>query len=326
MANQQLVDFIKAALAQNQTQDQMRQSLLQSGWQEGDIVEAFSVAISGSTVVPVAPIKYAGFWIRWAAAMLDGLIVTAASFIINILFGIILVIFSVKIEESPFRFLGYIIGWGYLIFMVYKYEATFGKKLVGIKVVSDKSERLTLGQVILRETVGKIVSSMTLMIGYIMAGFTERKQALHDKIASTTVVYKDPNKKVAVWVIIIALIFPLIAIIGILASIVLVSLNTARSKARDAFARASLNSIVTEAIIYYDNQNSFLGFKAVAKPSSCNNEPIVNISQDGQEVAILEKSCSDKEKYFCVDANGKSSGIVKEINSKDIKTDQTNCL
>lgn len=325
MANQQLADFIKASLAQNQSQDQIKQNLLQSGWQDGDIAEAFNAVNPSSVVVPVAPVKYAGFWIRWAASMLDGFIVGAMGFVVGILLGIILAVFGIKIKESPFRFLSYIISWSYFIFMTYKYEATFGKKLVGIKVVSDKAEKLTLGQVALRETVGKIVSFMTLMIGYIMAGFTERKQALHDKIASTVVVYKDPNKKVAVQVIIIVLILPIIAIVGILASITLVSLNSARGRANEAQIRATLNSVMPTAIVYFDNNDSFSGFNPSIKLPNCSGKATINISSDGQEMAIFAESCSDSKKYFCIDVKNDGAGMVKEVDEIFVKNKRTSC-
>ncbi len=122
----------------------------------------------------------------------------------------------------------------YYVVLTYKKGATWGKMAVGVKVVSVNGERLNLGKVVLRETVGKIASYLALGVGFIMAGFTERKQALHDKIAQTYVVYKDPNQKNNTWVILLILIPVFIAIIGILASIVLVSLSTAREKAKEA--------------------------------------------------------------------------------------------
>lgn len=51
MANQQLVDYIKASLAQNQSQDQIKQNLLQSGWQDGDTAEAFNAVNLNPPVV-----------------------------------------------------------------------------------------------------------------------------------------------------------------------------------------------------------------------------------------------------------------------------------
>jgi hypothetical protein len=66
-----------------------------------------------------------------------------------------------------------------------------------------------------------------------MAGFTSRKQALHDKIAGTLVVYKDPNKEPSALLKVVGIILGLIvgvAVLGIISSIVLASLNSARAK------------------------------------------------------------------------------------------------
>jgi uncharacterized RDD family membrane protein YckC len=70
-----------------------------------------------------------------------------------------------------------------------KFQASIGKMAMGIKVTDMNGDRITFGKAFLR-SIGKIVSSMIMYIGYIMAAFTERKQALHDMIASTLVVKK----------------------------------------------------------------------------------------------------------------------------------------
>jgi type II secretory pathway pseudopilin PulG len=130
--------------------------------------------------------------------------------------------------------------------------------LVGITVKSEDFQHLSLGRVLLRETIGKFVSEIILCIGYIMAGFTAKKQGLHDKFARTVVIYKDPAQSHRVGLIVgivIAAILPIIAIIGILASVVLVSLNTARTKAQDARVMSDLNDIRVSAEIYSGNNN-----------------------------------------------------------------------
>ena len=66
-------------------------------------------------------------------------------------------------------------------------QATLGKRAVGIKVTNLEGQRIGFGQATGR-FFGKIISGLTLLIGYMMAGFTDRKQALHDIIAGTLVV------------------------------------------------------------------------------------------------------------------------------------------
>ena len=281
-------------------------------------------------VSAVDEIKYAGFWVRYVANVIDGLVLVIPAIIID------LGLFFLLGNNVTFKILSYVlyylIIWSYFVVMTYKYQATLGKMAVGVKVVSDKSERLTVGQLILRETLGKFISLITIYIGYIMAGFTERKQALHDKIAKTVVVYKDPNHKVAWWAVALALILPGIAIVGILASIVLVSLSSARMKASDASVKSSMMSLAPDMIIYQADHGSYSGYEPSADFNliACSGQPIINISPDGKNIAAFAKLCSDQTKYFCadpetsaeVDAQYAQSGASSCENNSNVQSNQ----
>ncbi len=65
--------------------------------------------------------------------------------------------------------------------------ATLGKRLMKLRVLDEQGRRLSFGRATLRYF-GKIVSYVPLMLGFIMALFTTRKQALHDLIAGTIVI------------------------------------------------------------------------------------------------------------------------------------------
>lgn len=71
-------------------------------------------------------------------------------------------------------------------------QATLGKSLLGMKVVRSDGERLSFGRSLGRE-LAKYLSSIPLMIGFLLAAFTARKQALHDMVASTVVVREGPS-------------------------------------------------------------------------------------------------------------------------------------
>jgi uncharacterized RDD family membrane protein YckC len=142
-------------------------------------------------IVPQAPsseagaeIRYAGFWARHAAHVIDNLIAIAIS---------IALVFILPTEGIASSIINYIIIWMYYCIMTHRDGATVGKKAIGIRVVSEDTAKLSWGTVILREVVGKLVSSIIFYIGYIMVAFTEKKQGLHDKIAGTLVIYKDPK-------------------------------------------------------------------------------------------------------------------------------------
>jgi uncharacterized RDD family membrane protein YckC len=66
------------------------------------------------------------------------------------------------------------------------WQATIGKKLLGIKVGDSEGKRILIEKAILR-LLGKLISGQILGIGYLMAFFTKRKQALHDFLAGTFV-------------------------------------------------------------------------------------------------------------------------------------------
>jgi uncharacterized RDD family membrane protein YckC len=66
---------------------------------------------------------------------------------------------------------------------------TFGKRAVGIRVVDLQGQRISFGNATGRYF-GKILSALIVLIGYFMAGFTARKQALHDMMAGTLVIKK----------------------------------------------------------------------------------------------------------------------------------------
>jgi uncharacterized RDD family membrane protein YckC len=68
-----------------------------------------------------------------------------------------------------------------------RYQGSLGKRLLGLKVVGDKGERLSLAAAAGRNLL-KILSAATLLVGFLMAGWTRRKQALHDMITESFVV------------------------------------------------------------------------------------------------------------------------------------------
>jgi len=65
-------------------------------------------------------------------------------------------------------------------------QATLGKMIFGMKVTDLSGNRISFARATGRYF-AKWLSGLTLLIGYIIAGFTERKQALHDMLAGTLV-------------------------------------------------------------------------------------------------------------------------------------------
>jgi uncharacterized RDD family membrane protein YckC len=120
-------------------------------------------------------VRFAGFWIRVLASIVDALVM-----------GIPM---SILMEAPPLSWLAGLM-YGVLL-LTYWNGQTLGKYVCGIRAVDIYGQQLTFGRALGRE-VSKILSSI-FCIGYIMVGFTERKQGLHDKIASTYVVHVEPD-------------------------------------------------------------------------------------------------------------------------------------
>lgn len=142
----------------------------------------------------VGSYTYAGFWIRFAAVFLDGIILGVVNVALNMAFlGT-----SGLIAQSGVQFgmmqiiLGVLqmtIGVGYDTFMITKYGATLGKMACKIQVIVADGSRVTFPRALGRYF-SKIISSLICLIGFIMAGFDSEKRALHDRICNTRVVYK----------------------------------------------------------------------------------------------------------------------------------------
>lgn len=154
---------------------------------------------SGAAVVLGGEVVYAGFWKRFAAVAIDGLVTAVASWIVQIPLFVLAGVGG-AFGGDPFSTGGSIavIAFSYLVSIAIplfyyawmhssSHQATLGKMAVGIKVCRDNGERITFLRALGRYF-AQIPSALILGIGYLMAGFTERKQALHDMICDTLVV------------------------------------------------------------------------------------------------------------------------------------------
>jgi len=132
---------------------------------------------------------HAGFWKRLAAALIDGIALSIAGLIIGILF----LNSSESTEETlgAGYFLGLMMSWIYYAAMESStHQGTLGKLAIGIKVTDMQGNRIGFGKASGRHF-GKFISVILLCIGYLMAAFTEKKQALHDIMAGCLVVNKS---------------------------------------------------------------------------------------------------------------------------------------
>lgn len=143
--------------------------------------------------VLLAPVDYAGFWLRFGAALIDGIILYIVNRIIGAAAGISVSGLTIADEDFIQKILmSYSLSTGvgvlyHSLMESSNWQATLGKRAVGIKVTDLDGNRISFLRAFGRYF-AKIVSALILCIGYIMAGFTEKKQALHDMMAGTLVV------------------------------------------------------------------------------------------------------------------------------------------
>lgn len=163
-------------------------------------------------------VEYGGFWLRFVAYLIDSIIIGIPVGILSVI--IFFVIFGVTgafepifadslnleyvmTDEDLFVLLGSYLGAIAVIILVSliaavayfagmhasKWQATVGKKLLGLKVTDLHGNRITFWRALGRYLAMSFLSGI-LLIGYIIAAFTEKKQSLHDLIASTIVIKK----------------------------------------------------------------------------------------------------------------------------------------
>jgi uncharacterized RDD family membrane protein YckC len=179
----------------------------------GTRMGAASASIGAAAVTGVT---YAGFWKRYLALMLDYVILWIFIGIAGALIGA-----SAPSNEALLGLLNLasiLLFWLYFALLESSgQQATYGKKVMGIQVTDGQGNRISFARASGR-FFGKILSGIILCIGYIMAAFTPRKQALHDLMADCVVVNKSPPSMLA---IILAALIGLTPVIGILAAIAL---------------------------------------------------------------------------------------------------------
>jgi uncharacterized RDD family membrane protein YckC len=156
-------------------------------------------------VLPISTSYYAGFWIRFVAWLIDGIILMVVGSIVQFaLLGSLTTIRQPLQGASSAEALGamvgmvglvfladMVIGCSYESFFVSSYlRATPGKLALELKVVRPNGAQLTLGRAAGRYF-AKRLNTLTGGIGYILAGFDSESRGLHDLICDTRVVRRQ---------------------------------------------------------------------------------------------------------------------------------------
>lgn len=166
--------------------------------------QAAVMAAPAAAWVPAPTVKYAGFWLRFVAFIIDAIVLGFIGFAITIPFMASIPLGTFMHGGPPrpedwaplvgmfgrLALARFVINWLYYALLESSaWQATLGKKALGLEVTDLQGHRISFGRASGR-FFAKILSTIILFIGFFMIGFTSRKQGLHDIIAGTLVLRK----------------------------------------------------------------------------------------------------------------------------------------
>jgi uncharacterized RDD family membrane protein YckC/ribosomal protein S27AE len=158
-------------------------------WICGNCKETFAQKLREG-VAPQGTMVYGGFWIRFLAVLIDGVIM----FVVSLVLSRLLALGGGPADiGAAMAFAGLTILLQMAMAATYEgvfvglYGATPGKMALHLKVVMPDGSRVSMGRAFGRYF-AKLLSSLTLLIGYIIAAFDSEKRALHDYICNTRVI------------------------------------------------------------------------------------------------------------------------------------------
>ena len=137
------------------------------------------------------PIRYAGFWMRFWAYLLDLIVVGSIErLLVKPMFRWL----DISITEfnmfAPISIASALIFYLYFVLMTKYFNQTLGKMVFGIKVIDLKGDNLSWGTILFREWIGRFISA-TVVVGYIIVAFLPKKQGLHDLFTDTSVIHVE---------------------------------------------------------------------------------------------------------------------------------------
>jgi uncharacterized RDD family membrane protein YckC len=156
------------------------------------------MSFSSGSVPPVVEIippgaRGAGFWIRALALSIDGTLVGLLMLPVYVSSAFSMASdIGAGVPFTPFAFdlpflLNVVVPWLYSAALESSpWQATVGKKICGLYVTGLGGERISFARASGRYF-AKYLSMIPLNLGFVMAAFTPRNQALHDKLAGTLV-------------------------------------------------------------------------------------------------------------------------------------------
>ena len=144
---------------------------------------------------------YGGFWIRVLAAIFDTVLLIVAVFPLRLVLGSAITLIGMEAQMPLHQMLvfrrlariavGVALAWAYRAGMESSsYQATLGKLAMRLRVTDEQGARISFARASGRYF-AKFLFAFALGLGYLMVGFDEQKQGLHDRIAGTLVQYRS---------------------------------------------------------------------------------------------------------------------------------------
>ncbi|KHE71943.1 RDD family protein [Halobacillus sp. BBL2006] len=145
----------------------------------------------------IQKLLYAGFGSRFLAYIIDLIMIWGVNTVVTRPILRLLNIEEAKLWIQIFsasNIATSIVFFLYFILLTKYFQATLGKMILGLSVVSLKEGRLSNSQIIFRECIGRYISMAVLGLPYLVVAFTKRHQGIHDLFADTSVI-KNKFKK-----------------------------------------------------------------------------------------------------------------------------------
>lgn len=279
---------------------------------------------------------YAGFWKRLAAFILDYIVVVVLAMMAGAVIGLVYGVGAGAPTDDAASGLGAIAGflvwWLYYALMESSAtQATLGKMALGIRVVDRQGNAVSFGRATGRN-LAKFLSGLILMIGYLMAGFTSQKQALHDIVAGCLVVNRGATGEqmqpgvsatgMPAWAIVLIILAAMVLPVGVLAAIALPAYQDYTVRARVATAVQVGNQATQAVETFYARNNTLprdLKEAGMADPGSREVRQVNVNPGNGTVQVVLAMSPLDGKSILFVPQRDESNRIIWICRSDDVQ-------
>lgn len=144
---------------------------------------------------------YAGFFVRLAAFLVDMIIVNVGLMAVNVPKWILswnspnnILVRDFIFQYSVLDIVIYLLTVLYFVLFTYYTGSTLGKKLFQIRVISTQERKLTLFEVVYRESIGRFLSAVVMQLGYLLVLVQKEHRGVHDLLSDTCVIYYHEKK------------------------------------------------------------------------------------------------------------------------------------